>query len=255
MDSNHPTHRSFADPLYYYPTHHRQAQASDDGSDVSTQSNFSSWTPVPRAPPASGFLPPPRHRPPPPPPPPQFLPWPPGGQPRSYTNNAERFREMGFSPPSQLQPMPTRDPAPGRNSPWNGRRIPFVTATGDEVFQDESDLELSVSESSSASDDQRSGQCEVGGLLGAMQRFFFWSQSQRDRQPRNALEESMMCPIQRQIMVDPVVDPDGFSYEREAILKWLKNSPVSPITRRPLAARDLKANRALNAVIQEYMKS
>jgi len=98
--------------------------------------------------------------------------------------------------------------------------------------------------------DLETRECEIGGLLGAIQRFFF----QRDRQPRNLLEESMMCPIQRQIMTDPVVDPEGFSYEREAILKWLEFSPVSPITRSPLVARDLKTNRALKAVIHEYLK-
>ena len=45
-------------------------------------------------------------------------------------------------------------------------------------------------------------------------------------------DEMFICPITAEIMVDPVVDPDGNSYERQAIETWLARHGTSPITRR-----------------------
>lgn len=36
------------------------------------------------------------------------------------------------------------------------------------------------------------------------------------------------------IMKDPVLMPDGQTYEREAIEKTLKANPISPMTREPM---------------------
>ena len=71
----------------------------------------------------------------------------------------------------------------------------------------------------------------------------------------HALEQSMECPILRTIMNDPVVDPEGYTYEREAILQWLDVSRVSPVTRKPLFPHQLTPNRALRSVIQSYLLS
>eukprot|EP01128_Nolandella_sp_AFSM9_P008725 TRINITY_DN5402_c0_g1_i1.p1 TRINITY_DN5402_c0_g1~~TRINITY_DN5402_c0_g1_i1.p1 ORF type:complete len:763 (-),score=155.00 TRINITY_DN5402_c0_g1_i1:7-2235(-) len=46
-------------------------------------------------------------------------------------------------------------------------------------------------------------------------------------------------------MVDPVIDPDGNSYERKAIEEWLGKNSVSPVTRNPLTVAELRPNRAL----------
>jgi len=35
-------------------------------------------------------------------------------------------------------------------------------------------------------------------------------------------------------MVDPVIDPEGNTYERSAIEDWLSKNQTSPITRNPL---------------------
>ena len=64
-----------------------------------------------------------------------------------------------------------------------------------------------------------------------------------------------MCKITMSLMKDPVMDPDGFSYEREAIEKWIKKNGTSPMTRRPLTLEELKPNRALkDAIEEEYVK-
>jgi len=55
-------------------------------------------------------------------------------------------------------------------------------------------------------------------------------------------------------MNEPVVDKEGNTYEKEAIHKWLSRNNSSPITRNPLDINDLKPNRALRDLIEEYMK-
>jgi hypothetical protein len=50
-----------------------------------------------------------------------------------------------------------------------------------------------------------------------------------------------LCPITHEKMSNPVVDPEGNSYEEGAILVWLRNKQISPITRRPLYANQLSS--------------
>mmetsp|Transcript_26143 Transcript_26143/g.38717 ORF Transcript_26143/g.38717 Transcript_26143/m.38717 type:complete len:306 (-) Transcript_26143:915-1832(-) len=59
------------------------------------------------------------------------------------------------------------------------------------------------------------------------------------------------CPITDEVMVDPVVDPEGNSYERAAIENWLVHNNTSPITRAPLTASQLVPNRSLKKAIED----
>jgi len=56
---------------------------------------------------------------------------------------------------------------------------------------------------------------------------------------------ALVCPITRATLVDPVVDPEGNTYERTAILAWLNEHGTSPVTRSPLQASQLTPNRAV----------
>ncbi|KAA6372556.1 MAG: hypothetical protein EZS28_031918 [Streblomastix strix] len=49
--------------------------------------------------------------------------------------------------------------------------------------------------------------------------------------------EGFICPITQEIMTDPVIAEDGNSYERQAIVDWLKIKKISPITREPMNER------------------
>jgi hypothetical protein len=67
--------------------------------------------------------------------------------------------------------------------------------------------------------------------------------------------EEYLCPITLTLMNDPVIGSDGRSYERSAILQWLRTNPHSPITRQPMNASSLKPNYALKSAIERYIQS
>lgn len=55
--------------------------------------------------------------------------------------------------------------------------------------------------------------------------------------------------------MDPVIDLDGNSYERQAIEDWIRQNGTSPITRKILSIEDLRSNHALKTTIDEYRDS
>ena len=67
------------------------------------------------------------------------------------------------------------------------------------------------------------------------------------------IPDEFKCPITLSIMKDPVIMPDGQTYEREAIANHLKTSPLSPITRKPLNMKDATPNYALKSMIEKYL--
>ncbi|KAJ0717506.1 putative protein kinase RLK-Pelle-RLCK-IXb family [Helianthus annuus] len=64
-----------------------------------------------------------------------------------------------------------------------------------------------------------------------------------------------ICPIFQEIMQDPVVAADGFTYEAEALRGWLDSgSNTSPMTNLELANSNLVPNHALRSAIQEWLQ-
>eukprot|EP00727_Mastigamoeba_balamuthi_P004697 m51a1_g14225 putative u-box domain-containing protein 54 (368) ;mRNA; f:195413-196583 len=62
-----------------------------------------------------------------------------------------------------------------------------------------------------------------------------------------------LCPITLEVMQDPVVAADGFTYEREAIATWIRTGRrTSPCTNLPLEHTDLVPNHALAAIIRDW---
>ena len=61
-----------------------------------------------------------------------------------------------------------------------------------------------------------------------------------------------LCSITHEIMKEPVMDPEGNTYERSAIEEWLRREQKSPITRSPLQISELRPNRALRDLIEEF---
>ena len=54
-----------------------------------------------------------------------------------------------------------------------------------------------------------------------------------------------ICPITQDVMREPVIDREGNTYEKSAILQWLKSTNTSPVTRNVISALELVPNRAL----------
>ena len=64
-----------------------------------------------------------------------------------------------------------------------------------------------------------------------------------------------ICPITQEPMVEPVIDPEGNSYEKSAIMEWVSQHHDSPITRSQLNESDLAPNRALIELIEAMSKT
>lgn len=70
----------------------------------------------------------------------------------------------------------------------------------------------------------------------------------------NPLPKEFFCPITQEVMKDPVVGPDGQTYERAAIVDWLQKHHTSPITRSPMNASQLVPNIAVRSAIQDIIQ-
>ncbi|XP_010247373.2 PREDICTED: U-box domain-containing protein 34 [Nelumbo nucifera] len=60
------------------------------------------------------------------------------------------------------------------------------------------------------------------------------------------------CPILQEIMEDPYIASDGFTYEYRAIKAWLEKHSISPVTKLKFPHTRLTPNHALRSAIQEW---
>nr|XP_058954855.1 WD repeat, SAM and U-box domain-containing protein 1-like isoform X1 [Pocillopora verrucosa] len=67
------------------------------------------------------------------------------------------------------------------------------------------------------------------------------------------IPDEFLCPITREIMTDPVIAADGYTYERASIDEWLTSGRLtSPMTNAPLKNSSLTPNRMLFMLIQRH---
>ncbi|XP_056145600.1 WD repeat, SAM and U-box domain-containing protein 1-like [Lampris incognitus] len=65
--------------------------------------------------------------------------------------------------------------------------------------------------------------------------------------------DEFLCPITRELMKDPVIAADGYSYEREAIESWIRaKNRTSPMTNLPLQTTMVTPNRSLKMAILRW---
>uniref|UniRef100_A0A1I8H3I8 WD repeat, SAM and U-box domain-containing protein 1 n=1 Tax=Macrostomum lignano TaxID=282301 RepID=A0A1I8H3I8_9PLAT len=68
------------------------------------------------------------------------------------------------------------------------------------------------------------------------------------------IPDEYLCPITRELMRDPVIAADGYTYERGAIESWLERGrTTSPMTNE-LMKPQLISNRSLRVLIQRYIE-
>ncbi|XVF35067.1 hypothetical protein REPUB_Repub18cG0113000 [Reevesia pubescens] len=60
------------------------------------------------------------------------------------------------------------------------------------------------------------------------------------------------CPILQEVMDDPHIAADGFTYEHRAIKAWLEKHNVSPVTKRRLQHFALTPNHTLRSAIEDW---
>ena len=63
----------------------------------------------------------------------------------------------------------------------------------------------------------------------------------------------LCCPVSLDLLRDPVMAADGFTYEREAIKRWLETHDTSPQTNDKLPHRTLTPNIALRQAVKEWV--
>jgi len=78
------------------------------------------------------------------------------------------------------------------------------------------------------------------------------SWSQRDRLPSDRVPSDFLCPITHETMRDPVTASDGYSYEREAIERWLSDHDTSPMTNAVMLNTNLVSNHVLRRIIDQH---
>lgn len=93
----------------------------------------------------------------------------------------------------------------------------------------------------------------------AMKKILHLQKSQHDNSTEKAfkkkLAEIVQCPITLDIFVDPVVAPDGFTYEKSALLGWFTTEKdTSPMTRQKMNSTMIP-NSIVKQIITEFLIS
>jgi hypothetical protein len=70
----------------------------------------------------------------------------------------------------------------------------------------------------------------------------------------DSLLKLFLCPISHDIMIDPVMAADGFTYERNNIELWLQSHNTSPTTSLVLGHNNLTANQTLRSSIKDFIQ-
>ncbi|XWS36979.1 hypothetical protein CRYUN_Cryun19dG0003900 [Craigia yunnanensis] len=69
---------------------------------------------------------------------------------------------------------------------------------------------------------------------------------------QSAPPNHFICPILKDVMDEPCVAADGYTYDRKAIEKWLERNDKSPMTNLPLSNKNLLSNYTLLSAIMEW---
>lgn len=62
-----------------------------------------------------------------------------------------------------------------------------------------------------------------------------------------------LCPVTHDIMRDPVVSADGYTYERSAIARWFETSRKSPVTGQTLPHAELVPNHSVRTLLKSLI--
>ena len=69
------------------------------------------------------------------------------------------------------------------------------------------------------------------------------------------MENILRCPITNEIFLDPVIASDKQTYERQALINWLKRNKTSPKTRAEMDYEGIIDNFTVKQMVEEYLKT
>eukprot|EP00942_MAST-04A_sp_MAST-4A-sp1_P000674 g674.t1 len=90
------------------------------------------------------------------------------------------------------------------------------------------------------------------------------SSNTHDEEKNSDVPHEFLCPITKEIFVDPVLASDNFTYERKVIKEWFKSKldptdrtimPLSPMTGATMTSRRLQANQVMKTMIAQWKKA
>eukprot|EP01102_Stenamoeba_stenopodia_P013543 TRINITY_DN4409_c0_g1_i2.p1 TRINITY_DN4409_c0_g1~~TRINITY_DN4409_c0_g1_i2.p1 ORF type:complete len:390 (+),score=76.40 TRINITY_DN4409_c0_g1_i2:139-1308(+) len=70
----------------------------------------------------------------------------------------------------------------------------------------------------------------------------------------DSVPQHFLCPITRCIMTQPAITDHGNTYELSAIREWLKKNQKDPLTNKPLNVVELKPNRIVQSMIEDWIQ-
>ncbi|KAF1351667.1 hypothetical protein EJ07DRAFT_168877 [Lizonia empirigonia] len=89
---------------------------------------------------------------------------------------------------------------------------------------------------------------------GAAAPLFAGQQSAPYTGPKFQIPTEFLCPISSEIMEDPVMTVDNFTYERKNIERWFHNKKTSPLTNIALSSLDLRHDAQIKQKIDAYVQ-
>ncbi|KAL2920436.1 U-box domain-containing protein 35 [Bienertia sinuspersici] len=101
---------------------------------------------------------------------------------------------------------------------------------------------------------RRKDRPELKTILPTLERMKNVAEKARDLFAKNqvAPPSHFICPILKNVMEDPCVASDGYTYDRRAIEMWLRDNDTSPTTDFPLSNKNLIPNNTLSYAISEW---
>ena len=70
-------------------------------------------------------------------------------------------------------------------------------------------------------------------------------------QQQQLLDDTVICCLQ-ELLEEPVIAADGYTYEQHAFQEWLKQHTNSPVTGQPLQNAAMLSKFAIMAVLEGY---
>uniref|UniRef100_A0A1A8RP86 WD repeat, SAM and U-box domain-containing protein 1 n=1 Tax=Nothobranchius rachovii TaxID=451742 RepID=A0A1A8RP86_9TELE len=94
------------------------------------------------------------------------------------------------------------------------------------------------------------------GSVGLRSKLLRKVEELKDDSVCSGIPDEFLCPITRELMREPVIAADGYSYEREAIESWINTkNRSSPMTNLPLLTTLLTPNHTLKMAISRWKTS